>query len=91
MVNDERLVTFLHSLDSGNGPYLDALQAEASGEGVPIIRQEMQSFLQLFLELKKPNLPSATRDKNRRQSQTGGLRAGAGPTFQRASLRGGDF
>ena len=54
MVNDERLVTFLHSLDSGNGPYLDALQAEASGEGVPIIRQEMQSFLQLFLELKKP-------------------------------------
>ena len=54
MVNNERLVTFLHSLDSGNGSYLDALQAEASGEGVPIIRQEMQSFLQLFLELKKP-------------------------------------
>jgi len=55
MIYDERLAAFLHSLDSGNGSFLDDLQAAASREGVPVIRQEMQSFLQVFLELKKPS------------------------------------
>lgn len=53
-MEEERLKVFLHSLDSPNAPYLNKIEKEARRDKVPIIRQDMQSFLQVFLELKKP-------------------------------------
>ena len=54
MITDERMLTFIHSLDTANSEYLNAVEKKARADGVPIIRQEMQSFLRVFLELKKP-------------------------------------
>ena len=53
MIVDERLVTYINSLDRGNTPVLDEIEKEALRDFVPIIRKEMQSFLKL-LESKKP-------------------------------------
>ena len=54
MLQDERLVTYIRSLDLPLSPFLEELRESAMEEGVPIIRPEMQSFLQIFLTLKKP-------------------------------------
>jgi len=54
MVVDERLVTYINSLDSGNTPILDTIEKEALDSYVPIIRKEMQSFLKLLLAMQKP-------------------------------------
>lgn len=54
MVVDERLVTYINSLDSGNTEVLDIIEREALDSYVPIIRKEMQSFLKLLLAMQKP-------------------------------------
>lgn len=54
MVVDERLVTYINSLDSGNTEILDTIEREALDSYVPIIRKEMQSFLKLLLAMQKP-------------------------------------
>ena len=54
MVVDERLVTYINSLDSGNTEVLDTIEREALDSYVPIIRKEMQSFLKLLLAMQKP-------------------------------------
>lgn len=54
MIVDERLVTFINSLDTGNTEILDQIEREALDTYVPIIRKEMQSFLKLILTIKKP-------------------------------------
>ncbi len=54
MVVDERLVTYIDSLDSGNTEILDTIEREALDSYVPIIRKSMQSFLKLFLTMQKP-------------------------------------
>ena len=54
MIVDERMVTYINSLDTGSGEYLDALELQAKKERVPIIRREMQSFLKVLLQIKKP-------------------------------------
>ena len=54
MVVDERLVTYINSLDSGNTEILDTIEREALDSFVPIIRKEMQSFLKLLLAMQKP-------------------------------------
>jgi predicted O-methyltransferase YrrM len=51
---DERLVTYINSLDMGNTEILDTIEKEALDTYVPIIRKEMQTFLKLLLALKKP-------------------------------------
>ena len=48
MVVDERLVTYIDSLDSGNTEILDTIEKEALDLHVPIIRKSMQSFLKLL-------------------------------------------
>ena len=45
MIVDERLVTYINSLDTGNTAMLDQIEREATADYVPIIRKEMQSFL----------------------------------------------
>ena len=54
MVVDERLVTYINSLDKGNTEILAIIEREALDTYVPIIRKEMQSFLKLILAMQKP-------------------------------------
>ena len=54
MIVDERMVTYINSLDTGSGQFLDQLELQAKKDRVPIIRREMQSFLKVLLQIKKP-------------------------------------
>ncbi|MCM1258255.1 MAG: O-methyltransferase [Roseburia sp.] len=54
MIVDERLVTYINSLDRGSTKLLDEIEREAKDACVPIIRKEMQQFLKWLLTLKKP-------------------------------------
>lgn len=54
MILDERLLTYLNSLDSGNGALLDQIEQEALADDVPIVRKDMQRFLKFLLAVKKP-------------------------------------
>ena len=54
MIVNERIVTFINSLDTKNGELLETIESEARAADVPIIRREMQSFLKVLLMLKKP-------------------------------------
>ena len=54
MIVDERLVTYIHSLESPETPLLEAIEQEALDTFVPIIRKETQSFLKVLLLMKKP-------------------------------------
>lgn len=54
MIINERFVTYLNSLDSGNTRLLEEIEQEALRTDVPIIRRETQNCLKLLLALKKP-------------------------------------
>lgn len=54
MIVDERLVTYLHSLETENSEILETIEKEALADYVPIIRKEMQSFLKVMLMIKRP-------------------------------------
>ena len=54
MIIPERMSVYINSLDTGNGAFLDELEQEALRDDVPIIRQDMQSFLKLLLTVQKP-------------------------------------
>lgn len=54
MIVDERMVTFIHSLETENSAILETIEKEALDTFVPIIRKEMQSFLKVLLAIKKP-------------------------------------
>lgn len=54
MITEERIKVFINSFDPGNTPFLNELEQYAIKTNVPIIRQEVQSLLRLFLALRKP-------------------------------------
>lgn len=54
MIVDERLVTYINSLDTGNPAILDEIEAEALAAHVPIIRKEMQGVLKTLLAISCP-------------------------------------
>ena len=54
MIVDERMRTYINSLDMGNTPFLQELETKALAGRVPIIRREMQSFMKMFLALNQP-------------------------------------
>ena len=54
MIVDERIITFINSLDTKNSEILEQIETEARTADVPIIRREMQSLLKVLLLLKKP-------------------------------------
>lgn len=54
MIKDERLVTYINSLDRGNTKLLEEIEREAIETYVPIIRKETQQFLKWLLTLRKP-------------------------------------
>ena len=53
--SDERMRTFINSLEPDTDPFLAGLEQEAVREGIPVIRHEMISFLRVFLEMKHPS------------------------------------
>ena len=54
MIVDERIVTFINSMETENSEILELIEREALDSYVPIIRKEMQSFLKLLLSIQKP-------------------------------------
>ena len=54
MIVDERMVAYINSLDVGNSALVNQIEEEALDSYVPIIRKEMQSFLKVLLEMKRP-------------------------------------
>ena len=54
MIVEERLVAYLHSLETENSEILEQIEKEALDTYVPIIRKEMQSFLKVLLRMKRP-------------------------------------
>ena len=54
MIVDERMITFINSMETENSQILEEIEREALDTYVPIIRKEMQSFLKVLLAIKKP-------------------------------------
>ena len=54
MIVDERMTTYINSLDEGHTEFLEQLERQAKKDGVPIIRREMQSFLKFLMMANKP-------------------------------------
>ena len=54
MIVDERMVTYIHSLETPESPLIEQIEQEALDTYVPIIRKETQSFLKVLLIMKKP-------------------------------------
>lgn len=54
MITDERTVSYIHSLEKPNLPYLAEMEKFAHENNVPIIRKEMESFLRVMLIMKQP-------------------------------------
>lgn len=54
MIVDDRMITYINSLDRGHTPFLEELERRAKEERVPVIRREMQSFLKVFLMMRRP-------------------------------------
>ena len=44
MIVEERMQTYINSLDMGNTPFLQELETKALADRVPIIRRDMQSI-----------------------------------------------
>ena len=54
MIVDERMVTYIHSLEVPESDIIETIEQEALDTYVPIIRKETQSFLKVVLLMKKP-------------------------------------
>lgn len=54
MIVNERIVTYLHSLEKSNGELCDEIERFAHETDVPIIRKEMESFLKVMITMKAP-------------------------------------
>lgn len=47
MIVDERMVTFINSLDEGHTEFLEQLEKEAREDAVPIVRREMPELFKV--------------------------------------------
>lgn len=54
MIVDERMVTYIRSLEVPESAVIEAIEQEALRDRVPIIQKEMQSFLKVLLMIKRP-------------------------------------
>ena len=54
MIVDERMVTYIRSLEVPESAVIEAIEQEALRDRVPIILKEMQSFLKVLLMIKRP-------------------------------------
>ncbi len=54
MIVNERIISYIHSLEQSRGPFLDELRTYAEANRVPIIRREVESFLEVLLSIQRP-------------------------------------
>ena len=54
MIVNDRIVSYIHSLETSNSEILQRIEKYAIEENVPIIRKEMESFLRVMLKIKRP-------------------------------------
>ncbi|MCM1112994.1 MAG: O-methyltransferase [Muribaculum sp.] len=54
MIQDERLFTFIESMDKGHPSLLDEIEREALADGVPVIRRSTQQLLRFLMAYAKP-------------------------------------
>ena len=54
MIGNERLTTYINSLDTGNTEFLNQIERDAQKERIPIIQKETQQFLKTLLAMKRP-------------------------------------
>ena len=54
MISEERISSFINSLDAGNASYLDDLERKALEDRVPIIRKDSQSLIKFLLKVIHP-------------------------------------
>ena len=54
MISNDRIATYIHSLEVPESPVIEEIEQEALDTFVPIIRKETQSFLKVLLKIKKP-------------------------------------
>lgn len=54
MIVEERLITYINSLDNGNTELLEEIEKEAHENYVPVIRKETQNLLKLLLAMNRP-------------------------------------
>lgn len=54
MIVNERIVSYINSLNADNEGMLAEIENEAKAAGVPVIRKEMENFLKVMLAVKKP-------------------------------------
>ena len=54
MVEQDRITTFINSLDEGNLPFLDELEKEAIQGQVPIVRKDTQAFIKFLMAQNRP-------------------------------------
>ena len=54
MIVNERIVSYIHSLEKTNNPLLEEMERFAKETNVPIIRKEMEGFLRAMVEIKQP-------------------------------------
>lgn len=55
MIDVERTGSYIESLDTGNGEFLDELEKFSIETDVPIIRKQMQSFLKVMMKINRPS------------------------------------
>ncbi len=54
MIVNERIVSYIHSLEKTNTPLLEEMERFAKETNMPIIRKEMEGFLRTMVEIKQP-------------------------------------
>lgn len=54
MITEETIVQYLHSLGKDRSSLLEEMRLFAEAEHVPVIRREMESLIEVLLEMKRP-------------------------------------
>ena len=54
MIAEERVVTYIRSLETEECPVLEEIEREALENGVPVVRKETQSLLKTLISLQRP-------------------------------------
>ena len=54
MIVNERIVSYIHSLEKTNSPLLTQMEDFAKENNVPIIRKEMEGYLRTMVAIKQP-------------------------------------
>jgi len=54
MIVEERIVTYINSLDTGNSDFVNQLRRQAVLDAIPIIRQETENLIKVLIQIRQP-------------------------------------